>query len=440
MRELSGRVPRVFTKDRLTPWSPLVAGMPAWLRVVVCTGALLLTQWTSSPRSHQDLVPTLIAAHMAEVGDWADIYPPPGAEDALKAWRAMAERHAYDMYAVGLYTYHPYYMSAARPLVNRFSLDELRKGLVLVNRFATAWVAFEIAEMLAITGLAGQLLLTLLLAACSPVISAIQFGQNSVIALALSMAALRLWAYGRGATSLVSGAGLAAMAWACKPWCGVLLPFLLLFRSPRASVPAVAAVVAVVIGLPFFIYPDVLMANYAAFMAELSRITIPGNINLSLLISLERVADEALLGRLDYFGGIEPKPALRYSATGAAALCALLAAIAIVKRRPPAAWITAAGLGLVLLPFGVVWTHYFVFALPIAVLASAADHDSRILRVFALGLLAQLVLLEHWVNVEIDRTSPWPFALPIVSVAAVSVMALWLGPSEPSSERVLAGP
>lgn len=426
--------PRLFSRERLGTWGLITAGMPSWLRITICAGILFLTQWSALPVAHQDLdlVPTIIAAKMAELGQWEDIYPPPtpdGKEASAKIWKARVAQNGFGALDVGRFTYHPYYLSAAQPIVSRFSNDAIRKGVVAVNRIATVLVAFEISLMLTASGLAGQLLITLMLASCSTIISAIQFGQNTIVALALAMAALRLWSYGRGTTSLVVATLLAGIAWACKPWCVLLLPFCLAFRPARASVPAIAVACVVMVALPYAIYPEVLMTHYTAFGAELARTTVPGILNLSILISLERLTDPSLLGRLFDFGQIEPTMTLRSLSVAIAVLCVLLSLIAIIKRRPPAVWVIATGLGLMLLPLGVAWTHYFSFAIPIAALGSCADHGSRTLRILSLGLLIQLVRLEHWFLFDFDRSSPWPLVLPVVSVASVSVLALWLVPS-----------
>ena len=76
----------------------------------------------------------------------------------------------------------------------------------------------EIALLLGVTSLAGQLLLTLLVGASSPMLSSLELGQNTPLALALLMFALRLWARGSGRLSLGVGVLLYACAWAAKPW------------------------------------------------------------------------------------------------------------------------------------------------------------------------------------------------------------------------------
>lgn len=432
LRAFRERTSGSSAEQTVTVWRPLGANMPAWLRTVVCACALYLMQWPVSPSSHQDFAPTLIAARMAAEGRWADIYPLPtpegGAAHGL-TWGQTANALGLNMAGVGPFTYHPYYASAASYLIDGRNYDRIRTNVVRLNRFCVVWVAFEVAAMLSISGLAGQLLITLLLAACSPVVSALEFGQNTVIALALSIAALRLWADPQQRIlTLLLGSLLAASAWACKPWCVLLLPFCFALRRFKPAAAASACIAATMMLLPYLLYPRVLMEHYTAFMAEASRGVVPGFLNLSLLMSAERLHNPDWLAYYHVWGSGPATPAVRLATLGITALVFLVSALAVLFRRPHASWIIAAALGLMLLPLGIVWTHYFVFAMPVAILGAAAAHDSRLLRVVSLGLLAQVMLLEYWLIHEYQRTTPWPMAVPILSVAVVSMLALWLGP------------
>ena len=404
---------------------------PGWLRVLFCASVVLVMQWPSRPTSHTDLLPTYFAARMAVDKEWADVYPLPtpegGAAHGL-TWTAKAASLGLSPAGVGPFTYHPYYLRAAALLAKEHSYDDFKKYMVRANRFAVVWTAFELACLLGVTSVSGQLLLTLLLFGCSPVLSALEFGQNTLPALAFCMAALRLFSLGSGSTSLLLGGLCAALAWACKPWCAILLPVCFLFRAPLTAGLVTVSVAGVMTLVPLALFPRVLIEHYSAFAAELSRITVPGWHNLSLLMNLERVTDPAWLERFNYYGHVYPTDWTRYTSLGISLFVLLVAAGAVLVRRPQSAWINATALALALIPLGVVWTHYFAFALPLAILASAGDHDSRVLRLAGCVLLAELVLLEYWLIFEFQRTSPWPVMVPIASVGLVSMLALWLGP------------
>jgi hypothetical protein len=370
-----------------------------------------------------------MAAQLAQQDRWQDIYPPPTADGEVaqaKTWRELSAANGFGKLDVGPFSYHPYYISLARPIIGSFSVDAVRNGFRTLNRLSIVWVALELSLMVSWTGLASQLLITLMLAACSPVVSAVQFGQNTVIALALSMTALRLWSRREGTASLVGAAALAGLAWTCKPWCMLLPPICFAFRAPRTSAAVVAALSAAMMALPYAIYPDSMMTRDVAFAARLARTTVPGVLNLSLLISMERLNDPTLLSRLFDFGKIEPHAPLHYLSIGIAVLCAGAASIGAVRRRPPVAWVVAVSLSLMLLPLGVLWTHYFVFALPLMFLGLAADHGSRLLRGLSVGLFIEMMVLENWLVFEFGRASPWPLLLPVVSIALLSVLSMWL--------------
>jgi hypothetical protein len=56
--------------------------------------------------------------------------------------------------------------------------------------------------------------------------------------------------------------------------------------------------------------------------------------------------------------------------------------------------VLAAGLGLMLLPLGVCWTHYFVFAIPVACVATLDRELPAACR--AIGLALLVLLLAPW--------------------------------------------
>ncbi|MDB4991038.1 MAG: hypothetical protein JWN04_6216 [Myxococcaceae bacterium] len=435
---LTGRPLLALSDDEVRPGPLLASPSPAWLRLIVCTGALLLVQWPSAPSSHIDLLPTYLAAHLAGDGQWQDVYPLPTPEGSAAhgvTWHAEARELGLNAGGTGPFTYHPYYLRAAVPLAQKYSFDDFKRYSIRVSRVCIAWIAFEIAALLGVTSLAGQLLLTLLLGASSPMLSSLELGQNTPLALALLMAALRLWARGSGRLSLLVGVLLYACAWAAKPWCALALPLCFVFRAPLAASAATSAVLGIMVALPFALFPRVLLTHYLALTEQLSSITVHGFLNLSVLVSLERVMDPGWAAGWGDFGQGHPTPRQHYVALAIAAAVALAAAAALYVRRPPRAWTTAAALALVLVPLSVAWTHYFAFALPLAIMASAADHDSRILRAAGLGLLAQLVVLEFWLAWKFERESAWPMVVPMASVIAVALLALWLGHRRENAAR-----
>lgn len=417
-------------------WSLLTAPTQSWLRTIVCAAVLFLVQWPVSPDSHIDLAPTVVAARLASTGHWGEIYPAPGTDPA--AWFNAANELALDVRVAGPFTCHPYYLAVATKLVEGVPYPKIKDAFIALNRVGIALIALEMAQLLGLFSVGAQLLLTLFLASCSPVISNLHFGQNSLLALTFALGALLVWARSQGVLSLVIGVLLAICACSCKPWCVLLLPVLFLLRDVRSAVLGSLTTLFAVMVLPFFLFDRALIVQYRLFLDELRRITIPGFLNLSTTAAIHRLRSDDWLSNIESWANFRPSATVAGLAAAFAGTAFLLSVIALFVRRPAVSWLLAASLGLILVPLGVAWTHYFVFALPVAILGSAGNHDSRLLRFSALGLLAQLVLLEHWLRYDYQRSSPYPLALPIVSVALVSVLMLWLCPLRAGTTRVEA--
>lgn len=433
-----------------TPTSPerhdgfahfLLRSTPSYLRLGICLVALLLfSAWRGAPDSRIDLVPTYVAARLADDGRFDAVYRPPMTHDeaAWQAWLAKGAQLDITLFGVGPFTNHPYYLSVARPLARYVDFDTFKKGMVFLNRFCVAWIGLEIVALLGATNLAAQLLLTLVLISCSPVISTIELGQNTLLALALALAALRSWSSSPGTKGLLLGATFAAMAWACKPWCALFLPVCFAFRRARDAACACAVVALVMLVGPRAVYPGAMVSGYSALTQDLTRVTVDAGLNLSSLVVLKRLTgpERAWIERYYVFDFTSSGESVRWAAMALALVIAVVAVVGVRARRPAAAWITGAALALALVPLSVSWTHYFVFALPLALMASFGSHTSSPLRIAGCALLAQLVVLHYWLFASGVPSSPWLTALPVASVVVVSWLALWFGPCADGSRRV----
>jgi MFS family permease len=135
---------------------------------------------------------------------------------------------------------------------------------------------------------------------------------------------------------------------------------------------------------------------------------------------------------------------LRLTALGIAGAVFALGALLWLWRKPSPRYTTAAFLAFAIMPLGICWTHYFVFAIPLAALCTLDARSPYLLR--AVGVLLLLVLLDLtnivWVTPEMQAVfavAPPSFpllqALPMIMVGIVCVAAMALAPREPAQER-----
>jgi hypothetical protein len=388
------------------------------------------------PNPHIDLYPSYVAARLANEGAWDRIYHPSawlhGGVDP--EWDRSARAYGVDPEQGTAFVYHPWYLSALRPVVARVDYAGFQRLSVWINGASLVLAGLGLAVLLGWPGFTGQLLTTLVIALASPTLSGIDLGQNVLPALACSLGAVLAW---RDGAPLWLGVLAAALAWTCKPWCALLLPLCFLLRGARAGMLSSAALVASMIVLPQLLMPRVLMQDFIALNQALTRSSVPGWNNLSVLSILERATQpDWSLHLLEWIPRM-PSPPLRVAAFGVTGLVWALALWIWWRRRPAPTWTAAAGLALMLMPLGICWTHYFLFVLPLACLAGSSCHSPPALRTAALALLALVMSMATLFDVLRDELAeyavsplgfPWLQALPMLLLTGVLLGALWHAP------------
>jgi hypothetical protein len=406
------------------------------LRTLACAAVVFGLLASRRFHPHVDLYPSYVAARLANEGAWDRIYHPSawlhGGVDP--AWDQAARSYGVDPGQGTAFVYHPWYLSALRPIAARLDYPGFQRLSLWINGASLVLVGLALAALLRWPGLAGQLLATLVVALASPTPSGIDLGQNVLPALACSLAAVLAW---RDGAPLWLGLLAAALAWMCKPWCALLLPLCFLLRGARAGAISAAALGGLMIALPELLMPRVLMRDYAALNQALLRTSVPGWNNLSVLSILERATQPDWSLHLLEWIPRRPSPALATAALGVSAALLVLALWICWRRRPAASWVAAGWLALMLVPLGICWTHYFLFALPLACLAGSARVSPPALRAAALALLALVMTMATLFDVDgVDLASyaaqplgfPWLYALPMLLLASVALGALWLAP------------
>lgn len=406
----------------------------------VCAAILLFAVFaTSRTRGHVDLYPSYVAAHLANEGHWDHIYH-------SSVWLAQQSDPLWTKRSLQLvapepvqgtsFVYHPWYLQALRPLVSSVPYATFQASWTSVNRLCIVAIGLGVALLVGLARWREQALLTILIGSASVTSYSIQVGQNGLAALAFALAAILAW---RSRTPLWLGGALAACAWTCKPWCASLVLLCFVLRGLRAGTLTALALTFVMVVLPELVMPRVLMRDYHTLNLALSVVSVPAINNISLLSVLERLDDPDWSQHLYEWIPHAAEPAARTLALSLTAMLFLGGLWLWWRRRPALSYTCAAYLAFMLLPLGICWIHYFIFALPLACICTFGDHSPRVLRAVGLALLALLCGLMDYVEVSSDAlwirlfTSsvyPWQSGAPIVLVAVTCFAALALAPCD----------
>lgn len=410
----------------------------------VCCGALLFALLTPLRlRPHIDLYPTYVAGLFANEGRWDRIYH-------RTIWLHNAVDPEWDKRAAEVtkeqlhgtsFVYHPWYLQLVRPFVAYTTYPQFQRGTVVFNKVCIVLGGLAISALLGASTLPVQALATLLLGVGSATIYGLEFGQNVLPALVLSLGAALAWA---SREKLWLGGLLAALAWTCKPWCSLLLLLCFALRGVRAGVITSVALAFVMGLLPSLVMPAELMRDYQALNLQMTNVSVSGFNNFSILVTIERLTHANWAAHMLEWLPRQPLLWHRLAALGVAGGVLVLSALIWWRREPRVDYTIAALLAFLLLPLGICWTHYFIFALPLGLLG-AFGSDSRVaLRVLGFALLVELVAITEWAGIPNDRFAsffadppryPWREALPIVLVIAGILGSLLLAPARTREGR-----
>jgi hypothetical protein len=301
------------------------------------------------------------------------------------------------------------------------------------NRACVVLLGLGLALLLRWETLLGQVFLTLLVGCASVTRSSMYLGQNGLPALTLAAAAALSW---QGGAPLLLGGVFAGLAWACKPWCAALLGLCFLLRGVRAGILTGAVLAAIMIVLPELVLPGVLMRDYHAMNDSLTRVFVWGQNNHSILSIIERATSPDWSRHLHDWHPMVPPALHRAAAFGVSVLVLAAAGTVWWRRRPGSDWTIVAWLAFMIVPLGITWDHYFIFALPLAVLAVFSPLSPRALRTLGFALL--LLLVAFFPRYDVSKAQldaylehpmgfPWFRAVPMLLLSATLLGALRLG-------------
>jgi hypothetical protein len=224
----------------------------------------------------------------------------------------------------------------------------------------------------------------------------------------------------------------------------VLLLLCFALRGLRAGMLTTLAVVLALVVAPELLMPSALMRDYREMTLAMTQLSVYGHNNFSVLVTLERLGNPNWSGLVLQWLPRAPALVDRLGALAITGLTALACAWLWWWRRPHASYATAAWLAFLLIPLGICWTHYFVFALPLACVCAFDARSPPVLRAIGVVLLVQLIGLSELSGIPDDRVQaflgdrpryPWRQALPIALVLVGVLAALWLAPRERPVER-----
>lgn len=408
------------------------------LRLILCSLLVHAALDRVRPQSHVDLYPGYVAAHFANEGRWDRIYH-------RSIWLHNGLDREWDLRASQLtlqpvlgtsFVYHPYYLELLRPIAAHWTYRDFQQAWIKLNELCVAAAGIGIALLLGYRSFAGQALIALALALAAPTIDSIQHGQNVLPALVCALAAAACWS---SRAPLWAGALFMMLAWACKPWCAILLGLCFALRGVRAGLITSVAVGFVMGFLPKLIMPADLMRDYQDLTMAMTSASVWGHNNISLLSVLERMQYHDWARHLSEWIPRVADLKLRLTALGIAGAVFACGALLWWWRKPAARFTTVAFLGFAIMPLGICWTHYFVFALPLACLCSFDSRSPYILRAVGLGFLYVLLNLLNIVFVTPELQAvyvvappafPTDQALPMIALAVTCLSCMALAPRE----------
>jgi len=361
-----------------------------------------------------DLYPTWIAGRLWLAGHPEAIYHPKiglFGLDAHPEWLRALEA-AGQINTGTSFVYPLPYLWLTTPLSRAVSLDAFAALFLCLNALSALVLGAESMRLAGYRGFGLRLLGGVLVAASFPALYGMGLGQNALPAAALLLLAFRLLRF-PGRAPLAAGVALLLLATAFKFWCVLAIPLLLLLRQPRAFAAAALAWAAVFLVAPRVLAPG-LSKSYAAVVARLSEVSLVTYNNVSLRSLLHRLWWDGWGDAVDHWPLLEPPASVRVLETALLAAAGAVFCALVLWRKPPRHRVLAAGLGLMLLPLGVCWTHYFVFAIPVA-LVVALDRELPV-ACRALGFALLGLLLVPW--------HPLVYRTP-VSPADVAVAPGW---------------
>jgi hypothetical protein len=367
------------------------------LRAVLLLGGAVLLAGLWAALSMQpitwmcmDLYPTWIAAQVTAVG------APEAAYNAgvwtgqgyHPAWIAAMKAKGLPTSAGTSFHYGPAYLWLTWPLTRLLSLPQLTVLFFAGNALSVSYLALELGRPLGWTRPWLRALPMLLLGLSFPVLYAVELGQNVPITLALAWAGAR--ALGPGEKPWL-GISLWVLASLFKPWFVLAFVLLLLAKRWKDFAAGAGAWALLAVLLPKVLTPE-LAAGYSQVNQALLTTTVVPQNNISLRSHVLRLSDPDWIGMVSNWQPVQISP--QSMQLELYALLAVGLGILVWGLIRPRAWLDLVRVGLVamLLPLGIVWTHYLIFAFPL--IAALVADGRRPLR--WLGIALSTYMLAMW--------------------------------------------
>ncbi len=341
-----------------------------------------------------DLYPTWIAAQVTaqglpeaayNAGVWTG-------EGYHPAWIAAMEAAALPTNAGTSFHYGPSYLWVTWPLTRLLSLPQLSVLFFACNALSVSYLGLELGRPLGWTRAWLRILPVLLLGLSFPMLYAVELGQNVPITLALAWAGAR--ALGPGEKPWL-GIALWVLASLFKPWFVLAFALLLLAKRWKEFAVGAGAWALLSVLLPKVLSPELATGYSQVSQALLTTTVVPQN-NISFRSHVLRLGDSDWVSMVSNWQPVQiPPQSLQLELY---ALLAMGLGILVWGLVRPRAWMDLVRVGLVamLLPLGIVWTHYLIFCFPL-VAALIADERAPL----------------RWVGIALATyfIAMWPHAL-----------------------------
>jgi hypothetical protein len=376
--------------------------------------ALVVTVWfvvfLGSAR-YFDLVPTYVAGQMWLAGNWDGVYQPEiwlhgSAGDP--GWRTEIARIGYPG-MLNTYVYHPWYLVLTLPLAAALSLHGFTSVFVVLNAIALAWIVRQSLRWGGVEDRRWHYAAVLLLCFSFPVVYGVQLGQNTLIALALVLLAVRIFESGRPWV----GGSVMLLAMAAKPWFLLLLGIFPFLGWLKRTFGMVAGYALVMVALPLLALPEALTRDYQAMLARLPVQSILAHNNVSLRAVIHRLGKDDWPNHLLSWVPIPVAPTNRSIELAILVVLGAAAAYLLYRCRGERR-VLYSGMVLALLPVGVLWNHYIVMGIPLLIAGLLeAEKKSSVWLLWIAALVAFAV-------------SPTGLALRLAGRQWLGLLQLWI--------------
>jgi hypothetical protein len=272
-------------------------------------------------------------------------------------------------------------------LTQWLSLPQFSVLFFACNALSVAYLGLELGRPMGWSRPALRVLPTVVLGLSFPMLYAVELGQNVPITLALAWGGARAL---RPEEKPWLGVGLWVLASLFKPWFVLAFVLLLLAKRYREFAAGAGAWALLSIGLPKLLSPTLAEGYSQVNQALLTSTVVPQN-NVSLRSHILRLSDPDWISMVTNWQPVQiPPQSLQLELY---ALLAVGLGILVWGLVRPRAWMDLVRVGLVamLLPLGIVWTHYLIFSFPL--IAALVADPRKPVRWTGIGLATYMIAM-----------------------------------------------